>query len=456
LRFVVLQLFLLIFFGTVDAAEPVSQLTRYCAVCGLLGVDTSASESGQFIVHAYPPPQFEDRRIQTNITLVKLEPQFLVITAERTKRNFLQELELQDAYRGKVHIYISDRARPEQPLSIVSKMHSDGFEYLVGVPRNVEELKLVKGLVQVLLLELANRNSHRNAELPSWTVEGLTRELLSSITPSFVGNRKPLTIETLGYDRLREARKFFQSNSCLSINELSFSNLSKLAPGSNDLLRYQYSAQLFLHSLLGLRNGSALFTRFIQSLPGTLNWQIAFFEVYKHHFNSPLDLEKWWALTWIDFENRREHEIWPRALSLQKLQATLLTSLDFYASTNALPQTRDVTLPQLLTDVDFDLQKSVLEYKIKQIFFLSFFLSPEAGSLAARYQQIMKKYIDERADAQYRPGTKKTPGVRDEKTIRNAVKEIQQLDAAMAELKAGKLPENLKPSKNRQRAEARR
>lgn len=433
MRFASVYLLTLLFFGWSAWAEPVSQLTRYCAVCGLLGVDTCASESGQFIVHAYPPPPFEDPTVRTNSTFFRLGPQFLAITAERTKRNFLQLLEVQDAFRGKIHIYISDRHRPEQPISIVTKQHTDGFEYLVGVPRYLAKDKLVKGLVQVLSLEYANRNSRRNSELPTWLVEGLTRELESSITPAFVGNRKPITIVTLGYDRLREARKFFQSNSCLSINELSFNNISKLRPGDDELERYQYSAQLLVHSLLSFPNGPVLFRRFLQGLPASFNWQTVFHEVYKSHFPTPLAFEKWWALTWVDFHNRREHQIWPRTVSFQKLQATLLTPLEFHSETNAIPETRQVNLTQLLNETDFELQKAVIDYKIQQLFFLSFFLAPDAANLAYRYQETMKNYIDHKSMASYNPNVK-SPSGRQQRVLRNTLKELEALDTALRDL----------------------
>jgi hypothetical protein len=434
-RFAAAQLLALFLCCFCHAAEPVSDLTRYCAVCGLLGVDTILSETGEFIVHAYRAPLFVDPAIRTNQSLLALEPQFVAITAEKTKRLALQELEQQDAFRDKIHIYINDRLRPGQPITLMTRMYRDGFEYLMGVPRHVEHVKIVKAIVQAFLLEMANHGGKRSAEIPSWLVEGFTQEILTSLTPPYVANKRPLTIMRLGYDRLAGARAFFQTNSCLTISELSFSDISALAPDSLELLRYQKSAHLLVHELLHLHDGPRQLTRFIRALPATLNWQTAFYNVYQRQFQTPLDLEKWWALTWVNFQRHREHELWSSALSLDKLQNLLLTPLEFHSRTNALPESRQVTLQQLLKETDFSMQKTVLNHKIQQLYFLSVSLSRETARLAADYEQAMKNYLQDKSRSAYQPGLRADPEIRARLLLKSAIEQFDKLDLTLAQLK---------------------
>src|SRR5687767_10223274 len=103
-------------------------------MCGVWGAETFLSETGQFIVHAYPAPQFGQRIVRTDPVILKLEPQLLAVTAERTKRIFLQELGQGDNFRGKVHVTILDRAPIEQPITLVARKYSDGFQYQLGIP----------------------------------------------------------------------------------------------------------------------------------------------------------------------------------------------------------------------------------------------------------------------------------------------------------------------------------
>jgi len=451
-RFIPVQLLICILIFCSHAAESVATYSRYCALCGIWGADSFVSESGQFIVHAYPGFAFEDRSALTNAAIIRLEPQLLAVAAERTKRIFLQEIAENDAYRGKWHLVILDRFRGQEAVTLVSHVHPDGFEYQMGIPRQVEYSRLVKGLVKGLLLEYANRSSHRNAELPGWLVEGMTQQVLSSLTPTYLNDRKTLSYEVRGYDRLLRARTFFATNSGLTINELSFTDLNAGQFDAIQTRRYQSSAQLLVQELLRLPNGAQMMRKFIQDLPFSLNWQKSFFQAYRSQFQTPLELEKWWTLVWVDFQSKREHQQWPLALSLEKLQATLLTSLEHRLEPNSLPERREATLQQVLTDTDFTLQKAVLEQKLQQLFFLTFNLFPEAGSLAVGYQQAMKSYLEQRSASDYQPGLKTDPEVRNETLVRNTIKELNRLDALMADLKSGKTVPVAKDSRNSRQA----
>ncbi len=57
----------------------------------------------------------------------------------------------------------------------------NGWQYRVDLPNVVERPRYVRAIVQVLLLELANRTAQgRGAEIPLWLVEGFSQLLLAS------------------------------------------------------------------------------------------------------------------------------------------------------------------------------------------------------------------------------------------------------------------------------------
>jgi hypothetical protein len=236
------------------------------------------------------------------------------------------------------------------------------------------------------------------------------------------------------------------------MNELSFADLNTEPKNPLETSRFQHSAHIFVHELLALPQGPQLMSRFIQALPFSMNWQNAFFQVYRAHFQTPLDLEKWWALIWVDFKNKHERQEWPLQLGLQKPESTLLTSLEHRQKTNSLPQRRDASLQELLSETDFELQKAVLEQKLQQLFFISFNLSPQASSLSGAYEQAIRNYLEQRSRAEYQPGLRSDPETRNEYLVKNTVKELNSLDQNLADLRSGKIPPESKPGRNTRQA----
>jgi hypothetical protein len=429
------------------AEQPVTTYSRFCATCGIAGADTIASQSGQFVVHGVPGRLFAPAQKENEAPLIEAEPQLLAVTGERTRQAFLQELGLRDLFQDKVHVVVLPRARPEQPIQLVSHVYNDGFQYQLGVPAFLESSRMIKGFVQVVLQEFANRGSRRNAELPTWLVEGMNRQLRSAIFATPVLEQKPLVSAgaflarpqvKIGFDRLGPTRLNFLTNSPLTIQELSFSNLPTLSERERN--RYESSAHLFLYELLALRSGGALMAAFIQSLPHALNWQTAFYGVYRQFFHTPLDLEKWWMLRCVEIQNRQAHHLWNSALSLERLEALLRTPTEFRANTNSIPERRDATVQQVLEQFDFGVQKDILGQKLQQIFFISINLSPEVAPLAGAYEQAIETYLEKRALSDYQPGLKSDPEQRLDLLVKSTVKSFDQLDLAREDIRAGRTP----------------
>jgi hypothetical protein len=429
------------------AEQPVTTFSRFCASCGIAGADTVASQSGQFVVHGVPGQLFAPARKENEAPLIEAEPQLLAVTGERTRQAFLKELGQPDGFYNKVHVVVLPRARPEQPIQLVSHVYDDGFQYQLGVPAFLESSRMIKGFVQVVLQEFANRGSRRNAELPSWLVEGMNRQLRSTVFATPVLEQKPLVSagaflakpqEKIGFDRLGPTRLFFLTNAPLTIQELSFNNLPTLSEAERN--RYESSAHLLVNELLALRGGPVLMAAFTQSLPQALNWQTAFYAVYRQFFHTPLDLEKWWMLRCVEIQNRQAHQLWNLAFSLERLEALLRTPTEFRANTNSIPEHRDATIQQVLEQLDFGVQKDILGQKLQHIFFISVNLSPEVAPLASAYEQAIETYLERRALNDYQPALKSDPEQRRELLVKATIKSFDQLDQAREEIRAGRTP----------------
>jgi hypothetical protein len=420
-----------------SAAESISRYPRFCAACGFHGVESFSGQSGQFVVHSSPVPARQLPRLG-NSALIQLEPEFVLVAAERTKRALCQELRIQDNFKDKIHISVLDRAPAGQRVAVVSQIHSDGFFYKVGFPAQIELIQMAKGLVQTVLLELANRGSQRAAELPTWLVEGMTRQAFTAIQPAYVINSRPITFETAGYDRLGTTRGYFQTNAPLTIQELSFPNFSKFTPEERE--RFEGSSHLLVHRLLLVSGGPARMANFIQLLPRTLNWQTALFTAYKGHFDGPLQFEKWWMLNWLEFSMRRDHEYWPLERTLARLDSLLSTAMEVRTTTNNIPAFRDTPIQELLQSTDFNVQKELLGQKVQHLFFLSMNVPTEALPLWSAYQRAIDSYLQKRGLHDYQPALKSDPEQRLQALIKSTVKTLDELDFARNELKEGRAP----------------
>ena len=394
-----------------------------------------SSYSRQFLVHGQastlPPPL----QIGANAPIyVSLDPQVLTVMAERIKEAFLALLRQPDVYTDKIYLHMSASARPETAVRIVSRLHTDGWQYHVSLPSVVEQDRLFKGLLQVIISEYANRQHRRGAEIPTWLLEGLHRELANSSLHTYQLSRNVVRTEVRANQQLTITRAFLSTNAPLSLHELSFPTVNFNNPREGAL--YRASAFLFVHELLGMKDGPALFATFIRSLPATLNWQTAFLQVYSRQFKTLLDLEKWWALTCVDFRGHAGSELWPPALSAQKLHELLLTSLELRTDANSLPARRRVSLSELLVKTDFATHKPLLERKLRDLQFLSYQLSRQVLALAFEYRATLENYLIQREEAGVRPGLRQDPEQRLQLLLKQSATRLSELDQLLVRVPA--------------------
>ncbi len=169
-----------------------------------------------------------------------LEPPFLVVSCERIKQALYAELGADRNWRGTIHATIRPARGSQDVPQINVERFGSGWIYRLDLPQEIERRQFIRTLVQVLLLEMANRNAgERSAEIPLWLSEGLSRRLLASrevelilppptmqfgsmlVTPTMLQVRDPDPLET--------ARRVLRNRPPPTIDELSWPALDKFS-----------------------------------------------------------------------------------------------------------------------------------------------------------------------------------------------------------------------------------
>ena len=339
---------------------------------------TARSVSGQFVVFgprtAMPRPPI---RAATNANWVTLEPTLVTVSAERIKQAAWRELGVTGSWQNKISITLRPARYSDDPVRVVSDHSMGVWNYRVEIPEQVTRERYLRALVEVVLLELANRNTHeQSAEIPAWLTEGITMQLLAGHGPDLVLNTPRMSMNGVTYSPpaitdfrpispLEKAHKTLLGEIPLTFEELSWPAPGQLDGGNGP--QYRACAQLFTCELLRLRGGKDCMREFIAALPGYLNWQMAFLQGFKPHFARPLDIEKWWSLQSTGFVSRDLIQTWTYEESWSKLAAALLAPVDVFGNTNDLPLRAEVTLQTIVRDWEPARQETVLHDKISEL-----------------------------------------------------------------------------------------
>ena len=348
------------------------------------------SQSRQFVVHSSGAKLRAERIPEGAVEVV---PELLVVTAERVKHAVVAELPALTAGRTQIHIGVIDSAETNGVVTIASERYSDAWRYKMAVPRVVEEARLVKGIVNALLLEFANRGAERSAELPAWLTEGLAEELLFSVGPQLVVGRAPMAWEASTRDLHGWTRETLRTNATPSFQDLTTAAVPPDKTQAEAL--YLAGNHLLVHSLLEMPNGRAKFAKFLQLLPRTWNWQTAFLQGFG--FERMLDVEKWWSLTIVEFTTRDQRQAWGTEMSLRKLDEVLQTAVEYRSAANALPEVRMVDLKSVLDGMDASLHREAINVKVTQLNYTVAHMAPAVGALALEYKRALEVYLKKRA-----------------------------------------------------------
>lgn len=414
---------------------------------------TVRSLSGQFIVFGSRTPAVRPLpRGAPNAGWVSLEPTLVAVSAERIKQAVWRELGVTGLWQNKIAITLRPARYADEPVNIVSDRSMGVWNYRVTMPDQIARERYLRAMVQVVLLELANRAAlDQSAEIPAWLTEGLMNQLLAGHGPDLVINaprlsmngvtyNPPVTTDARPISSLEKAHKILLGNTPLTFEELSWP-----APGQidgNDGPRYRASAQLFTCELLKLRGGKECMREFIAALPDYLNWQMAFLQGFKPHFTRPLDIEKWWALQSTGFVSRDLIKTWTYEESWNKLAATLSAQVDVFRSTNEMPVGAEVTLQTIVRDWDPVKQESVLREKVGELESLRSQIAPELVGLTAEYGQAINSYLKQRDWTVFSSQKGGITLNKNPRGQRELLKRLDALDARLAKIRPGGIAAN--------------
>lgn len=379
------------------------------------------SQSRQFVVHS-SGAQVAFERVPAGA--VEVVPELLLVTAERVKEALAKEIPALASARTQIHIGVVDSAGVESLVGVASSRFADGWRYNLAVPRVVEEARLVKGLISVLVLEYANRGADRSAELPAWLTEGLAEQLLYSVGPKLVVGRAPSAWEASARDLHHRTREMLRTNATPTFQDLT---MAAVPPRNTPhALIYLAGTHLLVHSLLEMPDGRRKFAKFLQMLPRTWNWQTAFREGFG--FARMLDVEKWWSLTLVEFTTRDQRQAWPGDMSIRKLDELLMTRVEYRNATNSLPVTRLVDLSTIFEDGDSALQREAINDKITQLAYTAPHMAPQVAALALEYKRTLQNFVKRRDGAPVRPGLRTTPAAQKQAVVTETMRRLAALD----------------------------
>jgi hypothetical protein len=399
---------------------------------------SAQSRSGQFTVTAMAdrPSQLRNPALAGNTNLLELEPMLLAVSAERIKQAVWRELGAGPSWTGKILLALHPATSGDEPITVTSERFRDTWGYRLDLPETVERVRFVRAMVQVLLLEFANRNGRpRSAEIPLWLTEGVTQQLLASaeaqlilpLPSSRVNGLALSTVEVNARRRspLATAHELLRNHPPLSFEQLSWPADDELS--SDRAEAYRSSAQLFVADLLALKDGREAMRAMLGLLPEYYNWQIAFLRGFKAHFSRPLDIEKWWALRVVEFTGRDLAQTWSLEESWHRLDAVIHSPVQVHLETNTLPLRAEVSFQMIIREWEPVRQTVVLQNKARELEVLRMRMAQELVALVDEYRQTLNEYLATRNKRQIAVPFK-SPAKLDA-GARVALKRLDDLDA---------------------------
>jgi hypothetical protein len=409
-----------------------AQTPRLNAILPTTNDITARSVSQQFIIHG---KRLLNRSVAplsgTGVNLIRLDPSLLAVTCERVKTEVLRELDAPDHWQGKIHVTIQNVADPRRPIDIRTEHFSNGWQYHVYVPESATPERLIRGLTEVVLLEIANREGQPHmAELPLWLNEGFTGLLLShGGTDLVLRPESRTTRREMPGDPFRSVREYLAHHPTFTITQLGLPTPDLL--NGESWQTYQASSQWLVIELLRMPEGRARLRLFLSLLPRNLNWQLGFLTAFNPQFNSLLDLEKWWAMCLLDTRGRDQWQGWSRQASWDKLHAVIHLPAQETPKPGATASWSEVTLQQVIEWWDYQNQKAILNSVLQKLHILGINSSPEIVPLVQEYQQALSTYLDQRSKAGYEGEGRSRQSFNANLVTKNVITRLNGLDAQL-------------------------
>ncbi len=420
----------------------------------LPGAVQSRSHSGQFIVQAQPSGGERSRLIsalENNRNFVRLDASLLPVSCERIKQIVCRQLGIGAPWTGRIFLNLYPAVSGEDQISLASGRFRDGWQYRLELPDVVERSRYVRSVIEVLLLEIANRSAaDHSAEVPVWLSEGLCRQLLLAneleiILPPPRADSAGLRLATTVVNARKEnplepAHTRLCASPALTFQQLSWPASEQLLGEEGEI--YRSSAQLFVHELLSLKEGPACLQAMLAELPQHYNWQFAFLHAFRPYFQRPLDIEKWWALHLEHFTGRDLAQAWPAAESWEKFDAVICSAVQVRSGSSQMPMSAEVKLQTVIREWDGQRQIEGLQAKVRELQQLRLRLPQPFAPLAERYHGVLVTYLEHLDQARFLVRRKAFR----RQAADEATRELNRLDAELANLRPLTAPDKTRPA----------
>jgi hypothetical protein len=392
---------------------------------------TIRSRSGQFLLRGLPLNTEHFGGTTNGLSYVRLDPRVFAVSCERIKEAVLSELGMTDHWRGMIAVVLHPTQYDHEPIEVTSTRYKNNWGYRMDIPERVDRRQVIKALVEVLLLEVANRKAGtRSAELPPWLAQGLTSHLeATSLANISLEPETSLVKRERHPDPLKEVRESLRSQPALNFNELSLPHEELLS--EPHVRFYGLCAHLFVHELLQFKDGRRCLQEMTLRLPEHLNWQTAFLKAFANHFPRLLEADKWWSLVAASYQGKESSMLWSQTETWRQLESILSTAVDVRLRPEELPIKTTVKLQNILMEWDYLKQFPVLRLKINHLQALRLRVSPGMEPLLDGYRSTLEFYLQKRGEAVPDNGKLKR-GAR--KAIDEAVKRLNELDLRREEM----------------------
>lgn len=402
------------------------------------------SASEQFSVQVDPRLEAQYRPLSfSDVDLVHLNSSLLIVSAERLRQHLERELDDTLPWAGRISFLLRPAESAEAVIQVRAEWSSTGWRYQVSMPDQLRADRFIRALVEINLLEMANRRSSgKSAEIPAWLIEGFTGHLIASraieliLPPPRRDIRgiaiTPWVVEELHYQPLAQAHAQLQMSTPLSIEELSWPTADSLNDRDENV--YRHCSQLLVTRLLSLPNGQAMLRDFLSRLTQHYNWQVAFLEAFDSQFFTLLEFEKWWALQVVHFTGRDLRATYTYTDSVLRLQQVVHFPVAVRLSTNDLPMLSEVRLQTVIREWGIRKQTEALKRTLAELALLRARVAPELIELVDGYRLALADYLRDRD----RSGLYLPKGLNQQSamitTVRFAVRKLDRLDAQLLAL----------------------
>ena len=220
--------------------------------------------------------------------------------------------------RDKIVLDLYHDSNPNAGIVVTPELFGSGWVYRVALPDYIERYRVVSLVVQLVMLEITDRNAARSTELPTWLAEGMTRQVMLSSQVELVveAPRKvengvtlerttnsnlrtsmlrdgawaglPKLGEAPNNDPLAQTLETLRTIPPLGIGELSWPREGQFEGQAAGTSYRMQRAPLFVNELLHLpERPRRLAAHSCRSLSQHLNWQIAFLQALFWRISAP-------------------------------------------------------------------------------------------------------------------------------------------------------------------------